>query len=97
MVAKIRETGIRARWADASDRAVIDSAGAARAHAVVLTVSHLSAAGQALAGIEHVPTIARVHTLEAARRAEALGAIQVLWAEPIAKDFLAWLADVPEP
>jgi Kef-type K+ transport system membrane component KefB len=97
MVAKIRETGIRARWADASDRAVIDSAGAARAHAVVLTVSHLSAAGQALAGIEHVPTIARVHTLEAARRAEALGAIPVLWAEPIAKDFLAWLADVPEP
>lgn len=91
LVAGLRARGIRAIRADGSDRAVLEGAGAARARAAVVRMRAGDAIEDALSILGAAPVIARVSTIEEAERARELGAAPVLWAEPIAEDFLEWL------
>jgi monovalent cation:H+ antiporter-2, CPA2 family len=91
LVAGLREGGLRAILADATNPVVLRAAGAERARTVVVTFHPLADAERALRRLRGVPTIARVRTTGEARRAAELGAVPVLWAEPIARDFLAWM------
>lgn len=94
LVATVRDLTDGALVADGSSPRVLERLRASRARAVVVTLRPFTAAEtciRSLARPPRPPVIARVRSTGEAERAGSLGAVPVLWAEPIVQDLLEWL------
>jgi monovalent cation:H+ antiporter-2, CPA2 family len=90
LVAGLKANGIPSLCADATAAGILAAACATRARAAVVTLRPFPAAERALSGLKGTTAIVRVRTTQEAERVEELGAVPVLWATPIAEDFLEW-------
>jgi voltage-gated potassium channel Kch len=90
LVRLLREGSIPAIRGDVSDMAVLEAAGARKAHVVISTIRRKEDNGPLLAIAKGIPIFVRAFNVSDAEWIDRRGGRPVLFSEAAAEDFLEW-------